>query len=223
MKSYSILLLFLFQFLFSDFILKVSTNKIIDRYNSLKATTIELLNLQYHFKQNVKESRKFTSCSDPSEEKLASMLVGFNNQYQFNGLLGIKQLKNNIYKNFLDNVEIAKRQFLDYENNVCDSRLNLTKLNELAICPYHFKIIDRTDRFPHLRTQAVCNCANCTRNPLSDDAIYKCMPITILMPVLKKDTNVCVDGVYSWKPILEYISIACECKKLDISGLIDIE
>ena len=224
MKSYSIvILLFLFPLVFSDFILKTSTNKVIDRFNNLKANTIELLNLQYYFKKNFDDSKKFTRCTDPTQEQLASMQVGFNNQYQFNGILGIKKLKNNIYKNNVDNVEVIKRQFLNYESHVCDVKLNVTKLNELAICPYHFKIIDRSDRYPHLRTQAICNCANCTRNPANDDVIYKCMPITILMPALIRDKYACIDGIYLWKPILEYVSIACECKKRSLSDSIDIE
>lgn len=226
--SFLLILFFVIHLTRSEFNLKTSKKSIEERFTGLKENTIELLGHQYDFKQNINDEFKNNlnkvSCVDPSDEWLTAMLVGFMNQYdQFNGILNFKHVKNEIYKKFIDNTQTIKNEILNFDNNVCNVKSNFTKLNELAICPYHFKIIDRIDRIPHLRSQAICDCTNCTRGPLHDDAIYRCMPITILVPALKRDNKVCIQGVHIWKPILEYVSIACECKKLDSSGLIDIE
>ena len=186
-------------------------------YN-LKENANELLEMQFDYKERHFDQRT-SSCVDPSEEVLAALQVGFMNQFdQFNGMFSIKNVSSRVFQEFTE----KKSHVHDYDTKMCNSKKNLTKLNELAICPYHVKVFDRIDRYPHLRTQAICECKHCTRVPLKDDAFYKCMPVKILMPALKRNNNSCAKGVYKWTPILEYISVACECRR-EFFGVIDIE
>jgi hypothetical protein len=135
---------------------------------------------------------------------------------QYSHFIGIIELSetNEIFKDFInDEVDSRKSENFYFDEKSCKTKKNLTKLNELAICPFYHKIEDREDRIPHLRMIVVCKCKKCTRTPSQDnDGIYNCSPVKVLLPALKR--NGCSNGVNKWIPILEYVSVACECRRV---------
>ena len=61
---------------------------------------------------------------------------------------------------------------------------------------------------------AVCNCHECdSLNRNIRDFEFSCQPLKKLYPVLKRGSCDSINRVYEWKPVLEYVSVACMCMR----------
>lgn len=198
------------------------SHNLFDSLSFIKINSKKILEKQYDFKnivklknnKNISIIKNLTSktCIDPNEEVLAATLVGFMNQYYpVNGMINVKEVQF-VFRSIIDHsILLSSSNHVIYGDKKCLNKKIQTKLNELALCPYHYRIDYRSNRKPNLRANAICNCKNCTRPPVENaDIFYRCSPLRVLMPALKRE--ICVNGVYQWKPIYEYVNVACECQ-----------
>lgn len=83
------------------------------------------------------------------------------------------------------------------------------------ICPHHFVLVHREDRFPRVIWQAVCNCKDTDERGEISYNHYKCRPITVLRPVLVKTRN-CnpSSNLYAWENRMERVAISCGLMEL---------
>lgn len=103
-----------------------------------------------------------------------------------------------------------------YGSKECNEKIVKSfKENEKTLCPWHYKIQYRTNRYPRTRMQAKCNCIDCyyvkNHTAFGDQDKYQCREIRKLMPVVIRDQ--CVNGVYEWKSMFEYVSVGCMCTR----------
>lgn len=82
--------------------------------------------------------------------------------------------------------------------------------NDILLCPHHFLLVNRTDRFPFKVLYAVCNCEDCIQSHTNS-----CEPIYILRPVLIrqkcKHSDDSKEDLYRWIDGVEKIAIGCDC------------
>jgi hypothetical protein len=149
----------------------------------------------------------------------ASMQKSFRQlEYLFSdtkGLLDISEFKN-IYSDLqvLPYVETTA-VYPIYGNPSCQVA-NITRQNEMNLCPWHYVLMYRLNRYPHFQTQARCNCKNCAHVKAETTGFnFECKPIIKLQPALIKDDF--LNGSYVWKPALEEVSIACACMRNETS------
>jgi len=91
------------------------------------------------------------------------------------------------------------------------------KQESVTICPWHWLIIERKNRYPFTVPTAVCNCQKCNAHTIFDNplnAVSRCTNNFILRPVMFKDIN---NQVLSkrdeelWLFGLERVPISCSC------------
>jgi hypothetical protein len=87
--------------------------------------------------------------------------------------------------------------------------------NTMPLCPWHYVIIERANKFPHTRANAVCNCKESCLNSNSN---FRCSPIRIPMPVLIRGKCNPKRGYYEWMDAIEDINIGCVCTRNQQDG-----
>ena len=162
-----------------------------------------------------------TFCKDPDlsfiEERRVDMMRLFYD--------GFSILDHAAVIKILENFTIGSDQAsdtvdsLEYGAKQCnESSLKILHDHERGLCPWHYKIEYRNDRYPMTRLQAKCNCNNgCyfLNNKInSDGKDFDCHPIRKLMPILVRGD--CADGVFNWNIMFENVAIACMCMKNDV-------
>lgn len=96
-----------------------------------------------------------------------------------------------------------------YGSKLC-SKLQVKMLNNTnPLCPWHYMEIERKDRYPFYRVNAVCNCKKCLSESSSSSGV--CMPVKIPMPVLYRGKCNHQTGLYEWNNAIEEVSNACVC------------
>ena len=166
---------------------------------------------------NKVSSVKTGECADPSETDMMINLVKLT--FYFKELSGVLDLDSvqEIYQHLIiQKKPTLLKNTISYGETSCYddySDLNMTKINEMAICPWHTKVVTRKDRYPSVVLHTVCNCEKCQRvNTENEDVAYKCQPVYKLSPALIKSHKCNTDtNVYEWIPALEKIAVACVC------------
>lgn len=82
----------------------------------------------------------------------------------------------------------------------------------IPICPWHWNIITREDRFPFKISNAVCNCLNCQAKTIYDTKrrkVSSCLPDYVLMPVLVRSSV--LDSLEKWRFYMEEVPSSCSC------------
>lgn len=116
----------------------------------------------------------------------------------------------------LINIKLVKLPYINasetfnYGNKECNSSLK-DRPHNMALCPWHTALHYRLNRYPHLQTQAICNCKNCPNLAAPNDFQYSCQQFRVYKPVLEKGN--CERGVYKWREALEPVSVACLCQR----------
>ncbi len=93
---------------------------------------------------------------------------------------------------------------------------NLERLSKskplVSICPWHWILVDREDRFPFKRANAKCNCENCQAKTIYDsngEPMSSCQNEYVLMPVLYRESL--KDDIERWSFNLEEVPMSCAC------------
>ena len=151
-------------------------------------------------------------CVNPPETQLNKQYASAYSQY-------IKQNKasklaiyhsGEVYQNELaDSSDLSQVYYLS-GHQVCGlNEQTRWDLNYNAMCPHHFVVEVREDRYPFKRTKASCNCERCLG--LSDlDFKYSCLPTYYLEPVLVKGECMS-NGFFKWTAKYELVANGCKC------------
>jgi hypothetical protein len=143
------------------------------------------------------ESRCRKGFRDPSNSQLKKQF--WQEQRKYEEIISDGHLNNDNYSHLIVEIDIDA---IDNKQE-CSSRHD--KLLHDTICPYIIVNGSRTDRYPINVIFAVCN-SNCSKA-----CTHKCLPVTILKPILMR-TNNCTDrGVAIWEFRLEKRPIQCYC------------
>lgn len=82
----------------------------------------------------------------------------------------------------------------------------------VPVCPWHWKLVEREDKYPFKRANAICNCENCQANTIFDSVNFKlssCQNENVLLPALLRESN---NGESeNWSFHLEEVPVACVC------------
>jgi hypothetical protein len=188
---------------------------------------VELNKLNLTDTSNTQQQQNFQTkrayCHDPIASVLDEQLYRFNVQIKdFIGFMDLSHIREQ-FKEYLDDSRAHIMQESYFGSRECDvlSRNITEKLNEIAVCPWHYVYHQRTDRYPSRVLHAACNCETCLgynqkRFPFTGEKFnHKCTPITKLSPALQR-TETCVNNVFIWKPILEKLSTGCVCSRDNI-------
>lgn len=82
----------------------------------------------------------------------------------------------------------------------------------VSVCPWHWEVFQREDRYPFRRPIARCNCKLCQAKTIYDSDIYRlssCRPETTFQPVLYRTYN--FNNTEKWSFGVEAVPIACVC------------
>ena len=161
--------------------------------------------------QNTNSSN--SQCQDPNEEfmilKHLSLIHYFK---EFIGILNLKEVssifEDIIMKNDAEHVNVETKNLTD-----CASRVH--GLKPIGLCNSQNYLHWRENMYPAIRNQVKCLCDKCLTLK-QHDLQFRCTPIKMIMPALIRNQKNCIDGIYDWKPTLEYVSIACECLPVQI-------
>jgi hypothetical protein len=116
-----------------------------------------------------------------------------------------------INKQQLASSSVRSNVYYHNGHRVCDiNKQTKWDMNYNALCPHHFVVELREDRYPFNRTRAVCNCENCLGLPDSGFITYGCLPTMIPQPVLVRGKCMS-NGFYEWTPKYELVAIGCKC------------
>ncbi len=169
-------------------------------------------------------SNKTSSCVDPDvsileDKRIEMMKILYDGFSILDHPAVLKMLDNVKIHNFLPQTD---SESLEYGSKSCnESLLKILHDHERGLCPWHYKVEYRNDRYPMTRMQAKCNCNGCyfvNNRTISEGNDFNCRKIKKLMPVLVRGD--CFNGVYNWNMMFEHVSVACMCMK-DI--IIDID
>ena len=123
-----------------------------------------------------------------------------------------------IYKH-LASSSVRSKVYHHSGHRLCDlNKQTKWDMNYSPMCPHHFVVEVREDRYPFNRTRAVCNCENCLGLPDSGFITYGCLPIMLPQPVLVRE-ECKSNGFYEWTPKYELVAYGCKCD----SPLVKIE
>lgn len=109
-------------------------------------------------------------------------------------------------------LEDRKCKWKKEEDAEAKSEVSSSVVVPVPICPWHWNIITRNDRFPFKRASAVCNCAHCQARTIYDSKTRKisyCKPEYVVMLALFRESL--VNDVEKWKFILEEVPNSCTC------------
>lgn len=82
----------------------------------------------------------------------------------------------------------------------------------IPVCPWHWVITEREDKYPFKRANARCNCVDCQAKTIYDSDLYRlssCQPENILMPVLVREKL--VNNTERWWFNMEEVPTSCIC------------
>ena len=92
-------------------------------------------------------------------------------------------------------------------------QFSLNRLNtSVPVCPWHWVIMKREDKYPFKRASVKCNCLSCQAKTIYDSdgiRLSSCQPENNLLPVLIRDSV--VNGLEKWSFALEEIPNSCVC------------
>lgn len=161
------------------------------------------------------------TCKNPSEFELIKLLTQhYHDHYDIN-FISMKTFesfhKNNQNKELL--IVDALSSFQNHETKIisthgsleCSLNIMNTIDKHTPLCPWHYSIIQRHDRYPFKRMTAFCNCkSTCLLNSTAKSINnYKCVPIKLSMPVLIRGK--CHNGFYKWNNAIEDVPSSCAC------------
>ena len=82
----------------------------------------------------------------------------------------------------------------------------------VSICPWHWQIVERNDRYPFKRANAKCNCKDCQAKTVYDSEskrLSSCFAQFVLMPALWRDTV--ANQTEKWSFHMEEVAVSCVC------------
>lgn len=157
-------------------------------------------------------------CVNPPEVQLKELFAKAHVQYtvqQIATSFAVYQ-DGKIYKQQLASSSVLSEVYHHSGHRLCDlNKQTKWDINYSPMCPHHFVVEVREDRYPFNRTRAVCNCEKCLVLPETDFIEYGCLPIMLLQPVLVRG-ECKSNGFYEWTPKYESVPIACKCESPDI-------
>ena len=168
-------------------------------------------------KQTFNNGSKSLNCKDPSESKLIQMLTQlYYEHFEVNDMI-LKMhysLKNHNQSRGLPTLNTLfsfkskeSKIITSYGSAECDIAKLSTHFDQVPMCPWHYNLIERNDRYPFKRTTAVCNCkSKCLANSSNK---YKCVPIKLPMPVMTRSK--CHNGYFEWINSMEEVTSSCAC------------
>ena len=159
------------------------------------------------------ETKNITECQDPDEEFMMINHLNLINYFkEFIGLLNLKEVKN-IFQDLIIKTSNDVDSVFSKNLSECPQRIP-SGIKQNGLCNSQNSLQMRTNIYPTIRNQIKCLCDKCL-NLKQDDLQFRCTPVKILMPGLLRD-KMCFDGIFEWKPMLEWVSIACECSPVKI-------
>lgn len=165
---------------------------------------------------NMEEVAPITrSCRDPDNDDLEKKYNDFEADYrreEENRFMTGKLKSVNV-----EDIEDIEKDLID-DTKCHENDRNITRLNDMSVCPYQLKLNEKDGRYPKILEEAQCNCQSCigsssnfSFNPtLLPSKIYGCKPVFKKVPVLARG-NCGNDGVYIWAPATAYLSQGCVC------------
>jgi hypothetical protein len=163
--------------------------------------------------KNRYETKNITECQDPDDEFMMINHLNLINYFkEFIGMINLKEVKN-IFQNLIIKGSNEDDSVFSKNQTECPQKLQLG-IKPTGLCNSRNTLQLRTNMYPAIRSQVKCICDKCL-NLKQDDLQFRCTPVKILMPGLMRD-RMCYDGIFDWKPILEWVSIACECTPVEI-------
>jgi hypothetical protein len=82
----------------------------------------------------------------------------------------------------------------------------------IPICPWHWTLIEREDKFPFKRANAQCNCQSCQAKTIYDSNLKRfssCNNQFVLMPMLWRVAI--LNMTETWTFHLEEVPVSCVC------------
>jgi hypothetical protein len=159
-----------------------------------------------------------SECENPTNKELAKKLLDFEESIS----IGIQLSPTQNVLSSLGHLIVDDIHFNDtiyYGSKNCHSKTHIEDFQQ-GICPWHYHVTYRDDRYPLLQMNAKCNCDKCDYIEIKDDDAfleYKCRPLKKLKTVLIRGK--CFNGKYEWIPALEYTSEACICMSQYIEAI----
>ena len=131
----------------------------------------------------------------------------------------VPELRNTFNIKIIDSTNIQqanadKRIQKKLGSDVCNLEIIAGNLlnSPVPICPWHWVITKREDRFPFQRSMVKCNCQKCQAKTIFDSEktqVSRCSPSYTLMPVLLRESV--VDKNEIWGFYLEEVATSCVC------------
>lgn len=163
----------------------------------------------------INQNANANECTNPDEDKLHEIILNhseffikqefFDSPEFFSKYRDIPRFRN-LSDNSLVNYTIGEKD--------CIFR-NRTQPNEIGVCPWHYKIHYRENRYPYYRKEAICNCQHCHNvMRVINDTERLCRPIKKNFPILYRGNPVQVSSSkceYEMKLAFEEVTVACEC------------
>ena len=156
-----------------------------------------------------------TNCNDPSTRELENKF--FKYQSELKQIEDLINLPGNTINYIPDNIKTlgysvsSTNDTMIYGEQECNKVKAQNSFHNRGLCPWYTAFRYRTDRYPFIKTDAICNCKDCFHLKPQSAFEYKCKPHEILKPVIYR-TEICVNGTFEWNRGLEKVSIACLCK-----------
>ena len=153
-------------------------------------------------------------CNDPSKSELEKKFIKFQSSLkQIEDLINLPDNQKYIPENIkIVNTPVAStNDTMVYGEKDCKRVISKNSFHNRGLCPWYTALKYRTDRYPFIKTDAVCSCKDCSHLKPQSAFEYKCKPHEILTPILYR-TEKCVNGTHEWNVGLEKTSIACLCK-----------
>jgi hypothetical protein len=155
------------------------------------------------------------TCNDPSTKELEKIF--FKYQSDLKQIEDLINLPGNTFKYIPDNIKTlgysvpSTNETMIYGEKECNKIKAQNSFHNRGLCPWYTAFRYRTDRYPFFKTEAICNCKDCSHLKPQSAFEYKCKPHEILKPVLYR-TEKCVNSTFEWNKGLERVAIACLCK-----------
>ena len=173
-------------------------------------TYYDRYNARMQYDSNKPVSNLVQWCQDPNEEFMLMHHLNLINYFQeFIGMLNLKEVKHMFQDIILKSSDDQQHQHID-PSVLTDCPYKFPGLKPTGLCHSQNVLHMRTNIYPSIRNQVKCTCDKCL-NTKQNDIIFRCKEVRILTPGLMRDHTKCVNNFYEWKPILEYVSVACEC------------
>ncbi len=217
----------------------MTAQKIFSSYNSNNKTYNEIksVDLKNIFKRNISaynvrsprlpifSSFLSVSSNDLLRNELLNefLCVKFFQYLDIINAMSIPELRNTFNIKIVNTNEIHDQQedninptiHKKHGSEVCNLEIlagNALLNTPVPICPWHWLIAKREDRFPFQRPMAKCNCQKCNAKTIFDSnriQLSRCNPSFTLMPTLVREKV--VDDNEIWGFYLEEVATSCVC------------